>query len=349
MPASWPDPGPPAAGRRWKQRPEGSNWGDFGDDDAFGSLNLIGPEELKLAAAEVREGRAFCLSLPLDCPGGQVVAPHRSPPVLKSTVRRGQRFFNYGFRNEGGPFLEVGCDDAVTLCTQYSTQWDSFAHIGCEFDADGDGLAEPCFYNGYRAGTHILPPEVRGGRGNLPLGIDAFARRPIQGRGVMVDLAHHFGRDKRTLRLRDIQQVLQADRIEVRRGDIVCFHTGYADELLQMKGEPDPERVHSMCAALDGADTALLEWISSSGIAAMAADNFAIERIEHAAGTTAKHFVPLHHHCLFKRGIPLGELWHLTELAQWLRGRGRNHFMLTAPPLRLPGAVGSPVTPVATV
>ena len=35
--------------------------------------------------------------------------------------------------------------------------------------------------------------------------------------------------------------------------------------------------------------------------------------------------------------------------ADWLREAGRNRFLLTAPPLRLPGAVGSPATPVATV
>jgi hypothetical protein len=32
-----------------------------------------------------------------------------------------------------------------------------------------------------------------------------------------------------------------------------------------------------------------------------------------------------------------------------LRKNGRNRFLLTAPPLRLPGAVGSPSTAVATV
>ena len=42
-------------------------------------------------------------------------------------------------------------------------------------------------------------------------------------------------------------------------------------------------------------------------------------------------------------------LARLTPLAEWLRGQGRYRFLLTAPPLRLPGAVGSPVTPVATV
>ena len=37
------------------------------------------------------------------------------------------------------------------------------------------------------------------------------------------------------------------------------------------------------------------------------------------------------------------------ELAQALHERGRSRFLLTAPPLRLPGAVGSPSTPVATI
>lgn len=44
-----------------------------------------------------------------------------------------------------------------------------------------------------------------------------------------------------------------------------------------------------------------------------------------------------------------GELWYLHELAGWLREHGRSRFLLTAPPLRLPGIVGSPVTPIATV
>jgi len=44
-----------------------------------------------------------------------------------------------------------------------------------------------------------------------------------------------------------------------------------------------------------------------------------------------------------------GFLSNLSELAKALHERGRCHFLLTAPPLRLPGAVGSPVTPIATL
>ena len=36
-------------------------------------------------------------------------------------------------------YVDVWADDVVTLSLQYSTQWDSLAHVGAEFDADGDG------------------------------------------------------------------------------------------------------------------------------------------------------------------------------------------------------------------
>jgi len=52
--------------RRWVQRPPGSTWGDFGPDDQLGRLNLLTPEKVRQGVAEVRDGRSFCLSLPLD-------------------------------------------------------------------------------------------------------------------------------------------------------------------------------------------------------------------------------------------------------------------------------------------
>ena len=94
----------------------------------------------------------------------------------------------------------------------------------------------------------------------------------------------------------------------------------------------------------------LLDWIESSQISALISDNFAIEDTRKKRSTEYKGpRLPIHNKCLFKLGLPLGELWYLEELTKWLSVNGRNRFFLTAPPLRLPGAVGSPVTPVATV
>ena len=73
--------------QRWKQRPEGSNWGDFGADDELGRLNLLTAEKVRQGVAEVREGIAFCLSLPLDYPGGAKLNPRRHPPEITPTVR----------------------------------------------------------------------------------------------------------------------------------------------------------------------------------------------------------------------------------------------------------------------
>ena len=37
--------------QRWKNRPEGSTWGDWGEDDQKGRMNLLTPERVKAAAA----------------------------------------------------------------------------------------------------------------------------------------------------------------------------------------------------------------------------------------------------------------------------------------------------------
>ena len=85
------------------------------------------------------------------------------------------------------------------------------------------------------------------------------------------------------------------------------------------------------------------------GLACLIADNYAVEAHPALPREGCCATLPLHEHCLFKLGINLGEIWYLTPLADWLRANRRNRFLLTAPPLRLPGAVGSPATPVATV
>jgi hypothetical protein len=124
------------------------------------------------------------------------------------------------------------------------------------------------------------------------------------------------------------------------------IRTVIADALLKMAGEPDLEVLGATGAVLDGADERLLRWVDETGLVALIADNYAVEAAPGRAREGRHPFLPLHELCLFKLGIHLGELWYLTELAGWLRQAGRSRFLLTAPPLRLPGAVGSPVATV---
>lgn len=346
---------------RWTQRPDGSTWGDWGADDQLGRLNLLTPERVQKAMLEVREGIAFCLSLPLDHPGGNVLSPGRHPPVLRPTLRNGRVRMNYRVSDDSPGATDLICDDAAVLHTQYSTHWDGFSHTGFLFDADSDGVAEPRYYNGFQAGIDIVGPsapadagatgmfEARSTSAALKLGIEGMAATCVQGRGVLIDLHRACGERRSVVGYDQLMTVLEQDGVTVEPGDMVCLHTGYADLLLRNFGQVDTELAHNRCAALNGRDSKLLQWITDSGLAVLVADNFAVEAFPSLERAGCCAAAPLHEHCLFKLGVHLGELWHLTPLAHWLHSAGRSRFLLTAPPLRLPGATGSPTTPVATV
>lgn len=111
-------------------------------------------------------------------------------------------------------------------------------------------------------------------------------------------------------------RVIDADGLSVGSGDVLVLRTGFAEMLVEMAGKPDAELLHNSCCALDGRDERLLQWITDSGIAAIAADNYAVERFPARAVAADKGpvpMLPLHHHCLFKLGLPLGELWYLRD------------------------------------
>jgi hypothetical protein len=229
------------------------------------------------------------------------------------------------------------------------------------FDADGDGIPEPRYYNGFRGGIDIVGPddpadagasgvfEAKSTSAANALGIGNMAATCVQGRGVMIDIHARVGRERAVIGYDALMRILEEDGVEVETGDMACLHTGFAQMIVDMKGSPDPCLLHSTCAVLDGRDQHLLRWVTDTGLAVLIADNFAVESFPALEQPACCAAAPLHEHCLFKLGIHLGELWHLTPLAQWLRENRRYRFLLTAPPLRLTAGVGSPTTPVATV
>jgi kynurenine formamidase len=145
-------------------------------------------------------------------------------------------------------------------------------------------------------------------------------------------------------------RILDADGVEVEPGDVVCLRTGFDRALLGQYADPSAEFDPHRCSGLDGFDDRLLQWIEDCGLVALVSDNEAVETMPDFKRTTPHgSAVPLHNKCLFRLGIPLGEMFLLSDLADWLRAHGRSRFLFTAPPLRLPGAAGSPVTGVGTV
>ena len=107
----------------------------------------------------MQAGLSFSLSLPLDFPGGSALNQRRYPPVTRPTEDlkyQADTFFNVIAKDSiHRNYTDVWSDDMVTLWTQYSTQWDALVHQGAMFDADGDGVDEPVYYNGFTPGRDV--------------------------------------------------------------------------------------------------------------------------------------------------------------------------------------------------
>ena len=226
-------------------------------------------------------------------------------------------------------YVDVWADDVVTLSLQYSTQWDSLAHVGRRVrrrrrrGRRGRLLQRLSGRQSTWSGRGPTPGVTasRAPRFAHHLGLEHMAFHGVQGAG-------RPGRPGPPPRATSgaastapmLEEIMAADDVEVEPGDVLLLHTGFATRVLEWEREPDPVKIHTMCSYLDARDPSLLEWIADSQISALVADNYAVEGLLGKDRDPSRHsFLPLHHLCLFKLGVPLGEMWYLHELAGWLR------------------------------
>ena len=118
-------------------------------------------------------------------------------------------------------------------------------------------------------------------------------------------------------------RILEADKVMVETGDMVCLHTGFTQVLLEMHRKPD---AHVLGTPARRSTAATASCSSGSPTAAWRRSSPTTTRSRCTRATSQPHdcaALPLHEHCLFKLGVNLGEIWYLTELAGWLRTNGR--------------------------
>ena len=125
--------------------------------------------------------------------------------------------------------------------------------------------------------------------------------------------------------------------MSIEPGDIVVVHTGWWTRFT---------RTGDGAAAGSGLHWSAASWLHDHRVAAVAADNLMVEDPDQESGVTGT-LLPMHMLCLRDMGLMLGEYWDLGALAADCASDGRYDFQLIAPPLRVVGAVGSPVNPIA--
>ncbi|NUT10790.1 MAG: cyclase family protein [Nonomuraea sp.] len=298
-----------------------SNWGRWGADDVRGTLNFLTPAHRVAAARLVRKGVSFSLAQPFNAEGPQKGWRRRTNPVHTMTdtgadAALGKQGFPHGFG---------GADDVIAMPLQCSTQWDGLGHI---FD---HGLA----WNG-RPAQDVVTSE-----GDLVTGIERIGD-VVAGRGVLLDVAAVFGDgelpDGFAVTEEHLTATAEAHGVEVGTGDIVCVRTGQItrakrDGWGDYAGGPAP-----------GLSFWSAGWLHGREIAAVATDTWGFEvRPNEFEGA----FQPLHQVVIPHLGLLIGEMWDLDALAADCAADGSYEFFLTAAPLPVTGAVGSPVNPIA--
>jgi Putative cyclase len=293
------------------------SWEVFGAGDTLGTLNLITADIRVEALASAVTGQVVNVSLPLTEP---------RPPMF------GRRTYNHVILHNN----PNANDDYVDhLYLQVSSQWDGLRHIRG---------GEQGYYGGYTGEFSTADTET--------LGIQHWAQAGIVGRGVLIDLPRYhashrlpYAADAGIAVQPGVVAAAAAEcGVQFRPGDILCLYFGWLDSYLAIdpadRGNAAIRQKFSGLSAAE--DTPRFLW--DSKIAAVAADNPAVE-----VSPGDPQVGSLHQRLIPALGFAIGELFDFRELARACEVRKRWDFLFMSVPLNFPGGVGSPANALAVI
>jgi kynurenine formamidase len=231
------------------------------------------------------------------------------PPFLFSLVKQHGDFV--------GPAGNSSASDAIALGSHVGTHIDALCHFSCGGKLHGGVSLEG--RQSYTGGLETYS-------------IDTVA--PILRRGVLLDIAGLQGGILPAdfeITPEHLDAAAGSQKVEIRGGDVVLLRTGWA--AYWSDAAKYISEVHCPGPGLAGA-----QWLSTRGVFAAGSDTVAFEKQPASA-------MPAHVHLLVDSGIHIIECLNLEELAAaraW-------EFAFIAAPMKIQGATGAPVRPLALV
>lgn len=201
---------------------------------------------------------------------------------------------------------------------QVGTQFDGFAH-----QTIGDSL-----YNCFKMDA------IATRNGFTKLGIQNVGA--IVTRGVLIDVAALKNVEMLAanyeVTVQDLEQALARQKVAIQRGDVVFIHTGWG----KLWGKDNAKYQ----GANPGIGTAAGEWLARQGPVVIGGDSAPVEI---SPTPDPKLSLPVHQILLVVNGIHILENMKLDELA----AKRVYEFAFFLQPLKLQGATGSTVAPIA--
>ena len=228
----------------------------------------------------------------------------------------GFNYFLHRHHARGAPEARTSASGLVVMPEHSGTHIDALCHQAENLELHG--------------GVHV-DTGVQTSAGFRVHGIDTMA--PLVGRGVLLDVAGE-GRlaPGQGITPDDLEKAAAAAHVEVMEGDVVLVRTGFGALW------SDPEAY----LAAAGVSAAGSRWLIDRKVRAVGADNIAWDVVgprDPELGVT----LPGHLLLLVRAGVPIIENLNLEELA----ASGVREFGFVCLPLKLRGATGSPVRPIA--
>jgi kynurenine formamidase len=229
----------------------------------------------------------------------------------------GFNYFLHRHHASGAGEARTGASGIVVMPEHSGTHIDALAH-----------QAENLTLHG---GVHV-DSGVQTSVGFRVLGIETMA--PLVSRGVLLDVAGPKRlAPEHSITVEELERAATAAHIDIRRGDVVLVRTGYG----ALWSEHPDEYLRGA-----GVSSAGSSWLIDKKVSAVGADNMAWDVIgptDPELGVT----LPGHILLLVRAGIPIIENLNLEELA----AAGVHEFGFVCLPLKMRGATGSPVRPIA--
>lgn len=219
-------------------------------------------------------------------------------------------------RADGGS----AANDVIVLGTHVGTHMDALAHVSQDGRLHGDVDAQQAQVGGRFA----------------DLGIDSV--EPIVGRGILLDVPAVLGKQTCDPAYQvtpdDLERTVERQGTVPEAGDVLLVRTGWG------RRWDDREAYIGRDSGVPGPGEAAAKWLGSLAPRAVGADTIAFEHLPAGGGHS---LLPAHRVLLVDHGINIIETMALEELA----ADGLYEFLFVVAPLRLVGATGSPVRPLA--
>ncbi len=236
----------------------------WGPDDEIGNINLINAATVLKAAQLIKTGQTYSLGITIDS-----TTPAFAPRSLSlQVVQPGQQ---EGARPNMGATYN---DDIFQGWFGIGSQLDGLGHLGYEGMyyncndakdfADISGLK--------KLGTEKVPPMVA--------------------RGVVLDMAGHFGKPYlaagQYFTVEDVQAVEAKQGTPIQEGDVVLFHTGWTENKMQS----DPQ---AWVSGEPGQSEEVARYLAGKNVVAVGADTWGLDVVppQHAERPFQGHVILL--------------------------------------------------------